>query len=136
MKRRFAAAVGSLIVSGGFAAAATGLAAPAQADPNTDLFIDALNSAGLDNIDPGNAVALGQQVCPMLADSGQTAADVASNVADVGGMSLGPATMFTGIAISMWCPGAVARIGNGQIDGIPGLDSLPAINSLNGFLAG
>ena len=135
MKMRFAAAVGSLIVSGGLAAAATGLAAPAQADPNTDLFIDALNSAGLQNVDPGNAVALGQQVCPMLADSGQSAADVAAKVADSGGMSLGPATMFTGIAISMWCPGAMARLGNGQIDGIPGLDGLPAINDLNSFLA-
>ncbi len=135
MKFKFAAAVGSLIVSGGLAAAATGLAAPAQADPNTDLFIDALNSAGLQNVDPGNAVALGQQVCPMLADSGQSAADVAAKVADSGGMSLGPATMFTGIAISMWCPGAMARLGNGQIDGIPGLDGLPAINDLNSFLA-
>lgn len=135
MNRKFAAAVGSLIVSGGLAAAATGLASPAQADPNTDLFIDALNSAGLQNIDPGNAAALGQQVCPMLADSGQNAADVAAKVADTGGMSLGPATMFTGIAISMWCPGAMAKLGNGQIDGIPGLDAMPAIADLNGFLA-
>jgi hypothetical protein len=135
MKFKFAAAFGSLIVSGGLAAAATGLAAPAQADANTDLFIDSLNSAGLQNVDPGNAVALGQQVCPMLADSGQSAADVAAKVADAGGMSLGPATMFTGIAISMWCPGAMARLGNGQIDGIPGLDALPAINDLNSFLA-
>ncbi|MGZ4530572.1 MAG: DUF732 domain-containing protein [Mycobacterium sp.] len=135
MKFKFAAAVGSLIVSGGLAAAATGLAALAQADPNTDLFIDALNSAGLQNVDPGNAAALGQQVCPMLADSGQSTADVAAKVADSGGMSLGPATMFTGIAISMWCPGAMARLGNGQIDGIPGLDGLPAINDLNSFLA-
>ena len=71
----------------------------------------------------------------MLADSGQSAADVAAKVADSGGMSLGPATMFTGIAISMWCPGAMARLGNGQIDGIPGLDGLPAINNLNSFLA-
>lgn len=135
MNRKFAAAVGSLIVSGGLAAAATGLASPAQADPNTDLFIDALNSAGLQNIDPGNAAALGQQVCPMLADSGQNAADVAAKVADTGGMSLGPATMFTGIAISMWCPGAMAKLGNGQIDGIPGLDAMPAIADLNSFLA-
>ncbi|MFZ0834318.1 MAG: DUF732 domain-containing protein [Mycobacterium sp.] len=135
MKFKLAAAVGSLIVSGGLAAAATGLASPAQADPNTDLFIDALNSAGMENIDPANAAQLGQQVCPMLADSGQTAADVAAKVADTGGMSMGPATMFTGIAISMWCPGAMARLGNGQIDGIPGVDSLPAISDLNSFLA-
>jgi hypothetical protein len=63
-----------LIVSGGLAAAATGLAAPAQAD------------------------------------SGQNTADVAAKVADVGGMPLGPAHMFTGLAISIFCPSAVARI--------------------------
>jgi Protein of unknown function (DUF732) len=130
MKLNFAAAVGSLIVSGGLAAAATGLAAPAQADPATDLFLDSLNNAGLNNIDPANAVSLAQSVCPMLADTGQTTADVASKVADVGGMSLGPATMFTGLAISMFCPTAIERIGNGQIDGIPGLDSIPALNGL------
>ena len=135
MKYNVAAAVGSLIVSGGLVAAATGLAAPAQADSATDAFIKALNSAGLNSHNPGNAVELGQQVCPMLADTGQTTADVAAKIADIGGMSLGPATMFTGIAISMFCPAAIARIGNGQIDGIPGLSSLPAINSLNSFLA-
>lgn len=27
---------------------------------------------------------------------------------------LGPATMFTGIAISVFCPGAVAALANGQ----------------------
>lgn len=130
MKLNFAAAVGSLIVSGGLAAAATGLAAPAQAETNTDAFLDELAGAGIENIDPGNAVALGQSVCPMLADTGQTVADVASKVADVGGMSLGPATMFTGLAISMYCPTAIERIGNGQIDGLPGLDSIPALNGL------
>ncbi|MGB8504154.1 DUF732 domain-containing protein [Mycobacterium sp.] len=132
MTNKFAAAVGSVLVSGGLVAAAMGLAAPAQADTTTttDTFLDALTSAGLDNVVSGDAVALGQSICPMLADTGQNTADVASKVADVGGMSLGPATMFTGIAISMWCPGAIARIGNGQIDGIPGLDSLPALNGL------
>jgi hypothetical protein len=29
-------------------------------------------------------------------------------------MSFGPATMFTGVAISIFCPGVVAQIGNGQ----------------------
>jgi len=32
-------------------------------------------------------------------------ADVAAKVADAGGMSLGPATMFTGVAISRVLPG-------------------------------
>jgi hypothetical protein len=29
-------------------------------------------------------------------------------------MSLGPATMFTGIAISLFCPTAVSSIANGE----------------------
>lgn len=89
-------------------------ATPAQADPTDDAFLSALTNAGIGTVDPGNAAALGQQVCPMLAQPGQTAADVASTVADTGGMSLGPATMFTGIAISLFCPAAVSSIANGQ----------------------
>jgi hypothetical protein len=89
-------------------------AAPAQADPTGDAFIDALSNAGVGVGNPGDAVALGESVCPMLSQPGQTAADAAAQVADTAGMSLGPATMFTGLAISMFCPGAVASIGNGQ----------------------
>ena len=91
--------------------AGTALAAPAQADPTAD-FLNALTTAGLANVDPGNAVELGKSVCPMLADSSQNTADVASKVADAGGMSLGPATMFTGLAVSIFCPSAIARIGD------------------------
>jgi hypothetical protein len=96
------------------AAAALVSAGPAQADPGGDAFLSALTSAGVGTADPANAAALGQQVCPMLSQPGQTAADVASKVADAGGMSLGPATMFTGIAISLFCPSAVSSIANGQ----------------------
>jgi Protein of unknown function (DUF732) len=110
MALKFAAAAGSLLVSGGLAAAATGLAASAQADSTSDTFLNALSKAGLANVDHGNAVELGQSICPMLADSGQNTADVAAKVADVGGMPLGPAHMFTGLAISIFCPSAVARI--------------------------
>lgn len=98
------------------AAAAVLAAAPAHADPMDDAFLDALGSAGvaMTETNPGDAVALGQSVCPMLSQPGQTAADAASQVANAAGMSMGPATMFTGLAISMFCPGAVAAIGNGQ----------------------
>ena len=98
------------------AALATGLtvAAPAQAEPADDAFLTALTDAGVGAGDPADAIALGQQVCPMLADPGQTAADVAAKVAEAGGMPLGPATMFTGIAISMFCPAMVASIGTGS----------------------
>ena len=89
-------------------------AAPAQAEPSDDAFLAALTDAGIGTADPVNAAALGQHVCPMLAEPGQTAADVAAKVADAGGMSLGPATMFTGIAISLFCPAAVSSITSGR----------------------
>ncbi|MDT5390565.1 MAG: hypothetical protein QOE04_4206 [Mycobacterium sp.] len=88
--------------------------APAHADTADDAFLNSLGTAGLGATDPTDAVALGQSVCPMLSQPGQTAADAAAKVADTAGMSLGPATMFTGLAITAFCPGAVAALGNGQ----------------------
>lgn len=95
------------------------IAAPAEADPIDSVFVDALSRAGVTAADPAQAVALGQSVCPMLAEPGQTAADVAAKVADTGGMSLGPATMFTGVAISTFCPAMVAKAGEGNLLGGP-----------------
>jgi Protein of unknown function (DUF732) len=118
----------TLALSAGLLSTAAVTATPAQADPAEDAFLAAVSEAGVVMGDPGSAVALGQQVCPMLAEPGQTAADVSAKVADVGGMSLGPATMFTGIAISMFCPAMVSAIGNGG-----SLDSLPIPLSILGF---
>jgi hypothetical protein len=118
----------ALALSAGLLTAAAVTASPAQADPAEDAFLAAVSEAGVVMGDPGSAVALGQQVCPMLSEPGQTAADVSAKVAEVGGMSLGPATMFTGIAISMFCPAMVSAIGNGG-----SLDSLPIPLSILGF---
>ena len=107
--RRIALALSAGVLASGFV-----WAAPAQAEPSDDAFLTALTDAGIGTADPANAAALGQQVCPMLAEPGQTAADVAAKIADAGGMSLGPATMFTGIAISLFCPAAVSSITSGQ----------------------
>lgn len=93
-------------------AAATSVAAPAQADPG-DLFLSALDSNGITGIDPATAVSVGQSICPMLSAPGQRVADVAGDVADTLGRPLGPATMFTGLAISIFCPAAVARLADG-----------------------
>jgi hypothetical protein len=101
-------------MSAGVLASGLVWAAPAQADTADEAFLSALTDAGLGSVDPGNAAELGQQVCPMLSQPGQDAADVAAKVADAGGMSLGPATMFTGIAISLFCPAAVSSIANGE----------------------
>jgi hypothetical protein len=104
----------ALALSAGVLASALAWAAPVQADTTDDAFLAALTNAGVGTADPTNAAALGQQVCPMLAQPGQSAADVAGKVADAGGMSLGPATMFTGIAISLFCPAAMSSITSGQ----------------------
>lgn len=114
MKRTCTASVASLALSVGIMGAAASLAAPAQADPGSDAFLGALTSAGLSGIDPATATSVGQSVCPMLSEPGQQMADVAAGVSDALGRPLGPATMFTGIAISMFCPGAVASLANGQ----------------------
>ena len=105
----------ALALSAGVLASGLAWAAPAQADTTDDAFLSALTNAGIGTAAPVDAAALGQQVCPMLAQPGQTAADVAAKVADAGGMSLGPATMFTGLAISLFCPAAVTSIANGQL---------------------
>lgn len=99
----------------GLLATALLTAAPSGADPVDDAFLTALDSANIAMTDPQQAVTLGQSVCPMLSQPGQTAADAAAKVADTAGMPLGPATMFTGLAISAFCPGAVASLGSGQL---------------------
>ena len=112
-------------VAAGLIAGAAAFAAPAHADTTADDFLGALSSAGITNVDPGQAVELGQSVCPLLADRSQNTADIASTVADRLGRPLGPATMFTGIAVSFFCPRAVQDLANGQSP-IP----LPILNNL------
>lgn len=78
-----------LAASAGILSAAA-FAAPAQANPVDDAFIAALNNAGVNYGDPVDAKALGQSVCPILAEPGgsfNTA--VASVVARAQGMSRG-----------------------------------------------
>ena len=101
------------VVTVGAVCAAVLAAAPASADPTSD-FLNDLGGAGMGMADPGQAADLGQSVCPMLSQPGQDLADTASKVADTGGMSLGPATMFTGMAISAFCPGAMSAMANGE----------------------
>lgn len=90
------------------------LAVPAQAD-EADPFLDALSSAGIDGIDPAVATDVGQSVCPMLAEPGQDLANVASDVSESIGQPLGASTMFTGVAISMFCPTALSSVANGDV---------------------
>jgi hypothetical protein len=116
----------------GVIAAAAVSATPAHADPLGDSFLSALNNAGVAYNNPGNAVALGQSVCPMLAQPGGTFASAASSVTGSGGMSPQMAGLFTTIAISMFCPAMVSSIANGNIPNVPGGNGLP-IPGVNGF---
>lgn len=103
-----------MTVTAALCATALLTAAPSGADPVDDAFLNTLDSANIAMTNPQDAIALGQSVCPMLSEPGQTAADAAAEVADTAGMSLGPATMFTGFAISAFCPGVVSSLGVGD----------------------
>ncbi|MDH6194698.1 hypothetical protein M2272_001327 [Mycobacterium frederiksbergense] len=111
-----------------FAAAGVLLAAPAAADPTDDSFLNALNNAGVGYGDPGSAVQLGQDVCPMLVEPGKNFASVASQLRGNNGMSPEMASFFTGIAIQMYCPQMMTSITDGSI-----LNNLSALNALSGI---
>ena len=113
MPRKYPAAA-ALVLSAATAAVALVAPAPARADSTTDAFLAAVSNAGVGLPDQTNAVALGQSVCPMLSQPGQTTADAANAVATASGLSLGPATMFTGLAISIFCPAVMSSIGTGS----------------------
>lgn len=108
---------GALVLSVGLAGGV--FAAPAQADSASAVeeFLSALDVLGLSGIDPAKAVEIGQSVCPVLAERGQDTADIASSVSEAIGRPLGPATMFTGAAISFLCPQAVANVTNDLAQG-------------------
>src|ERR1700681_1199292 len=88
-------AIRVLAVSVGLITAAATLAAPAQADPVSDAFLGALNNAGVGYNDPGSTVALGQSICPMLAQPGGSFASAASSITGNNGISADMAGLFT-----------------------------------------
>jgi hypothetical protein len=108
-------------IAAGLVAAAVPFAAPAQADTGSNVtdFLTTIDSLGIGNLDPAQAVELGQSVCPLLAERGQNTADIAAKVADTIGRPLGPATIFTGAAVSFLCPRAVDNITGKLADGGP-----------------
>jgi hypothetical protein len=93
---------------------------PAEADANADdSFIDALNHAGVDFGQPGNAMAVGESICPMLAQPGGSFAGAVTSVRRQG-MSPRMAQMFTTIAIQSYCPQAMANLASGNMPNMPG----------------
>lgn len=99
----------------GLLAGALSLAAPAQADStdNVDDVLGALNGLGITGVAPQDVAAMGQSLCPLLADRSQNSADIAARVADALGRPLNAPTAFTGMAVSFLCPKAVDKIAEG-----------------------
>lgn len=117
--------------------AAATLASPAEASPVDDAFISALSNAGINYGDAINAESLGQSVCPMLAQPGGNFAAAATRIRGSNGMSPEMASMFTTIAIQMYCPSVMADVASGQMPGalqqIPGIAGIPGLGGLPGL---
>lgn len=112
-----------LLGTGCLITAAAMFSAPVKADPNDDDFIDALSHAGIEYGEPGNAMAVGQSICPMIAQPGGSFAAAASGVARRG-MSPQMAQMFTTIAIQTYCPEEMANIMGGNVSGLQQLPGM------------
>ena len=122
-------AVRALIGIGCLITVATAFSATGEADPSDDNFIDALSHAGIEYGEPGNAMAVGQSICPMLAQPGGSFAAAASGVAHRG-MSPQLAKMFTTIAIQTYCPDEMANILGDNASGLqrmPGVTGIPGV---------
>jgi Protein of unknown function (DUF732) len=112
-----------LLGAGCLIAASALFSAPVQADPHDDDFIDALSHAGVEYGEPGNAMAVGQSICPMLAQPGGSFAAAASRVSHRG-MSPQMAQLFTTIAIQTYCPEEMANILGGNVSGLQQLPGM------------
>ncbi|MBV9089745.1 MAG: DUF732 domain-containing protein [Mycobacteriaceae bacterium] len=82
----------------------------ARADMVSNSFLAALTDAGVPYNDPASATALGQSVCPMLVQPGGTFDTAAATMAANSGMARDKASLFTIIAISVYCPGMLSPI--------------------------
>ena len=124
------------VAVGVFAAAMTAIA-PASADEGNDAFLNALSGAGVGFGDPNSTAALGQSICPILAQPGGNFAQAASTVTG-SGISPGMAGLFTTIAIQMYCPTMVNQMANGDFSsignlaGIGNFMGMPKIPGLSG----
>ena len=106
----FSRIAGSLVLAAGLASGV--FAVPAQADTTSsvDDLLTTLDGLGITKLDPAQAAEIGRGLCPVLAETGQNTASIAGQVSEVIGRPLGPATMFTGPAISFLCPKAVENL--------------------------
>jgi Protein of unknown function (DUF732) len=115
-----------LLGAGCLITAAAMFSAPVEAEPHDDDFIDALSHAGIEYGEPGNAMAVGQSICPMLAQPGGSFAAAASGISHRG-MSPQIAQMFTTIAIQTYCPEEIAKILGGNVSGLQQFPAMPGM---------
>ncbi|WP_416362135.1 DUF732 domain-containing protein [Mycobacterium sp.] len=115
-----------LTATGALLTAAAAFATPAQASPIDDAFIGALNNAGVNYGSAGDAVAMGQSICPLLERPGGNLAAAFERVQG-NGMSPEMARMFTTIAIQMYCPSMMANLASGNLGGLPAIPGIPGI---------
>jgi len=104
----------------GVFAATVASVAPASADEGNDAFLNALSGAGVGFSDPNSTAALGQAICPILAQPGGNFAQAASTVTG-SGISPGMAGLFTTLAIQMYCPTMISQMAGGDFSGIGNL---------------
>jgi hypothetical protein len=122
------------VTIGVFTAAAAGIA-PVHADNGNDAFLDALNNAGVGYSDSNATAALGQAICPILAQPGGNFAQAASTVTG-SGISPGMAGLFTTLAIQMYCPTMISQMAGGDFSGIgnlAGLGNFAGLGQIPGF---
>ena len=117
-----------LAASAAVVTVAVAFSAPAEANPGPaatdDDFLGALSKAGINAGDRGNALSLGQTVCPMLVKPGGSFGAAAAKVKG-NGISPGMAEMFTQIAIQMYCPQIMGDIASGNLAGLPKIPGVP-----------
>jgi hypothetical protein len=132
-------AVGAVIGCAAIVVAANVAPNVARADVVSDQFLSTLNNSGVSYSDPNMAVNMAQSICPLLAQPGGNFASVASQMGGTNGVSPGMASLFTTIAISMYCPSMMASLANGSFlgqgaqMGIPGLSGLSGLSGIPGF---
>lgn len=129
--RLLTAVAGLLTIAAAFGAP------PAEADAHQDdEFIDSLNHAGVDFGQPGNAMAVGESVCPLLAQPGGSFAGAVSSIRHQG-MSPRMAQVFTTIAIQTYCPEAMANLASGNMPNMPGgMPGMPGMPGIPGGMPG
>ncbi len=94
--------------------AALSFAAPAHADPDTDLdgsFLDSLTKAGITVVSRPGAVKAGKATCSLM-QQGKPELDVIEQVTRQNpGLDTTRAAQFTAIAASAYCPQYLQRAG-------------------------